>query len=80
MGDWRRQLEHYELNPNKKVLVRFEYAQSDATMLDPSTRRLFENWNSTKWNENILSTDNTAFLKELVIEDYLKYYPDWDRL
>ena len=78
MNDWLEQIDHYENNPNEKYLVRFEYIESDCARLDKKTAALFRAWQPNKRNKNLLTTENTRFLKEKIIEAYLRHYSEWE--
>ncbi len=78
MNDWLTQIEHFENNPNRKVLVRFEYARSDSRALDEVTMKLFEEWDQTKRSPVIFSDENTSYMYEIVKEKFSKYYDEWN--
>ena len=78
MNDWLAEVQHFENNPNRKALVRFEYARSDSRALDEVTMKLFEEWDQTKRSPNILSDENTSYMYEIVKEKFNKYYDEWN--
>lgn len=61
-------------------VVRFEFAKSDFAQIDvpPILAGLFDNWNSGKRNNSVLSEKNELLLYTLVAWEYRKLYGDWE--
>ncbi|MHA2279413.1 MAG: hypothetical protein ACXAC5_00780 [Promethearchaeota archaeon] len=68
---------------SKNAIVRYEFAQEDARIIDlgiadPRPNKVFRNWTTARRNTSVLKPDLEKRLKDAVWDVYSKIYPAWE--